>query len=80
MIEAQLSLTSPILCKTFSFQALLWNLRDYRVSPVKAAYEIDRDALVQIFAREGLDEEAAYIAAGLRPKVYKRQIGPSLLR
>ena len=48
------------------------------MKPVKTAFDIDRDALVRVFARRGLGEEAAYIATGLRPKVYKFPVGPSL--
>jgi len=52
------------------------------VNPVKAktAFDIDRDALVQIFARKGLDEKAAYTAAGVQAKIYKFKVGPSLLK
>jgi hypothetical protein len=50
------------------------------VNPVKTAFEIDRDTLVQIFAREGLDEEAAYTATGLRAKVYRFPTCGILLR
>ena len=48
------------------------------MNPVKIGFEIDRDALVQIFGRKGLDEEAALIATGVQPKVYKIPVGPSL--
>ena len=50
------------------------------MNPIKTAFEIDRDALVQIFSRNELDEETAQIATGLQPKVYNFPVGPSLLR
>jgi len=45
---------------------------------MRTAFKSDRDALIQIFGRNGLDEEAAQIATGLQPKVYKFQVGPSI--
>jgi hypothetical protein len=50
------------------------------VNPIRTAFEIDRDALVQVFVTEGLDEKAALTAAGVEARVYRRRVGPSLLR
>jgi hypothetical protein len=44
----------------------------------KIAFKTDRTALVLIFAREGLDEQAVLITAGEIPKVHKIPVGPPL--
>jgi hypothetical protein len=75
MTEEWFVLTSPFLCKTFPVKLYYENPTDYRVNPVKTALEIDRNALVQAFVVEGLDEKAVLAAAGVEARMYRRRVG-----
>jgi hypothetical protein len=50
------------------------------VKPANYLFVMDRDYLAQSFIVAGLDMKATLDAAGVEARVYKRRVGPSLLK